>query len=132
MRWDEWRGSMDGRPTLWVRHILCGRGHHIDIHKMIAADDLNCFHTHPAYAIRLILWGGYVEELEGGARKIWRPGMVGVVRPACSHRIAELRNGSVSYSLWVRFRKCASVILRGDGWQRQEQRHRVAKTVLES
>lgn len=131
MRWDEWRGSMDGRPTLWVKHFLCGGGRHIDVHKIIAVDDPGCFHTHPANAIRLIVWGGYAEELEGGERKNWRPGMVGVVRPTCSHRISELRNGRVSYSLWIRFRKRTRVILRGDGWQRQEQSHRVAETVLE-
>lgn len=119
MRWDEWRGSLDGRPTLWVSHVLCGFGRHIDLHKMIGTDDPNCFHTHPAYAIRIILWGGYVEELEGGARKTWRPGMIGIVRPTCSHRIAKLRNGRASYSLWIRFQKRTRVSLRGEGWRRQ-------------
>lgn len=121
IRWDKWIGSIDGRPTLWVKHIFCGRGRHVDLHKIVAVDDPDCFHTHPAYAVRLILWGGYVEELEGGARKTWRPGMIGLVKPTCSHRIAELRNGRVSHSLWIRFRKCAPIILRGEGWRRQEQ-----------
>jgi|SRR5581483_1805899 len=130
MRWDEWRGSMDGRPTLWVRHVFCARGRHVDLHKMVAADDPDCFHTHPAYAIRVILRGGYVEELEGGARKTWRPGMAGIVGPTYSHRVASLRNGRVSYSLWIRFRKRAPVVLRGDGWQRQEQAYRAPGTVI--
>lgn len=131
LEWDEWRGSMDGRPTLWVKHLLCGLGRHVDLHKMVAADDPDCFHTHPAYAIRLVLWGGYVEELEGGRRRTWRPGMVGIVRPTCSHRIAELNNGRVSYSLWIRFCKRAKVILRGDGWHAQQQTHRVVDTIIE-
>ena len=130
MNWDEWRGSMDGRPTLWVRHVARRAGRLIDIHKMIAKDDTDCFHTHPAYAIRIILWGGYVEELEGGRHSMWLPGMVGLVKPTCSHRIAGLRNGRVSYSLWVRFRKCAKVELRGDGWSKQEQIYRDPNAVL--
>ena len=132
MLWDEWRGSMDGRPVLWVKHLLCGRGLHIDIHKMIAPDDADCFHTHPAHAIRIILWGGYAEELEGARWRMWRPGMIGWVRPSCCHRIAGFRNGRVSYSLWVRFRKVAKVHARGSGWAKQEQTHVVPGTVIET
>ena len=78
MAWIDGNGQF---AHIWVKHLLCGGGGHIDVHKIIAIDDPRLFHTHPAYAIRLILWGGYYEELEGGARKIWRPGMVGVVQP---------------------------------------------------
>jgi hypothetical protein len=131
MKWDEWRGSMDGRPVLWVKHLLCGRGLHIDIHKMVAPDDAECFHTHPAYAIRVILWGGYAEELEGGKWRMWRPGMIGLVKPTCSHRVAGFRNGRVSYSLWIRFRKVAKVKMRGAGWAKQEQIYRAPNTVIE-
>lgn len=121
IEWDEWRGSMDGRPTLWVRHLICGRGRHVDLHKMVAVDDSLCFHTHPALAFRLVLWGGYIEEMEDGERRTWFPGRFGLVRPSCSHRVAKLLNGRVSYSLWVRFRKTAKVELRGAGWALQEQ-----------
>lgn len=131
MRFDEWRGSMDGRPVIYIKHLFCGRGRHCDLHYMRAADDPDCFHTHPAYAIRVILRGGYVEELEGGKRKVWRPGMFGIVRPDCSHRIAELRNGHASLSLWIRFRKQAKVRLRGDGWKHQEQLFRDPETVMD-
>lgn len=130
MRWDEWRGSMDGRPTLWVRHLLCGFGYHVDLHKMVAADDPACFHSHPAYAVRIILRGGYVEELENGARITWLPGMIDLVRPSLSHRVAKLINGRVSYSLWIRFRKRAKVILTGDGWQKQPQLYRDPNATL--
>lgn len=131
MKWDEWRGAMDGRPTLWVKHLLCGLGRHVDIHKMVAADDEDCFHTHPAYAIRIILYGGYVEELEGGELKLWLPGQWGVVKPSCSHRIANLVNERASYSLWIRFKKRAKVYLRGDGWHQMDQTYRAPNTVLE-
>lgn len=122
---------MDGRPTLWARHLFCRRGRHIDLHKIIAKDDPECFHTHPAYAIRIILWGGYVEELEGGRHRMWRPGMIGLVKPTCSHRIAGLRNGRVSISLWIRFRKRAKTFLRGEGWSQQEQIYRSPETAIQ-
>lgn len=127
--WDEWRGSMDGRPTLWVKRLIGWRPIKFDLHKMVAKDDPDCFHTHPAYAIRVILRGGYVEELEGGAHRVWLPGMIGLVKPTCSHRICGLRNGRVSYSLWIRFWKCAPVQLRGDGWQHQQQTYRAPNTI---
>lgn len=131
--YDEWRGSMDGRPTLWVKHLFCRRGWHIDLHKMVAADDPECFHTHPAYAIRIVLWGGYVEETEREPvrYKTWWPGKIGIVRPDYSHRIDRLRNGRWSCSLWIRFRKVAKVELRGNGWAKQEQIYRAPNTTIE-
>lgn len=129
--WHEWRGAMDGRPVLWVRHVLRGFGCRVDIHKMVAADDAACFHTHPARAIRIILWGGYVEETIDGYLRRWRPGMAGVVRPDFCHRVAELSNGRASYSLWIRFRKTAKVHLRGEGWARQPQTYRDPNTAIE-
>jgi hypothetical protein len=117
--YDEWRGSLDGRPTLWVRRLVRSFGCCVDLHKMVAPDDDGCFHTHPAYAFRLILSGGYVEEMENKTLQIWLPGMFGVVKPTLSHRIANLVNERVSYSLWIRFRKCRPVELRGDGWAKQ-------------
>ena len=119
MDWDEWRGSLDGRPVFWTKHLLCFWDCHMDLHKMVAADDKGCFHTHPAHAIRIILRGGYVEELEDGTLKTWTPGSIGWVRPSHCHRIYRLYNWEWSYSLWIRFRKVAKVELRGDGWQKQ-------------
>lgn len=118
MNWPEWIGALDGRVTLWVRTLLERGGRRVDLHKMVGRDDLDCFHSHPAYAVRVILWGGYVEELQDGRHRMWVPGMIGLVRPACSHRVAGLRNGRVSYSLWIRGRKRARVELSGKGWQR--------------
>ncbi len=117
MKWDEWRGSLDGRPVFWTKHLLCAFGCYVDLHKMVAPDDPGCFHTHPAYAVRFILWGGYVEHIEGDSWKEWKPGMIGLVKPSLCHRIESFLNGRVSYSLWVRFRKVLNVELRGDGWK---------------
>lgn len=117
--WHEWRGSLDGRPTFYIRRVFNLFGVRVDLHKMVGADDADCYHTHPAYALRFILWGGYVEELDDGHSATWRPGMVGLVKPTHCHRISAIRNGRSSLSLWVRFRRCAEIELRGDGWERQ-------------
>lgn len=132
--WDEWRGSLDGRPTFWLKRLLYiplwkraskWLGCRVDLHKFIGADDHGCYHSHPAYAIRIILWGGYVEEeflgmlnadWEETRLHTWKPGMVGLIRPKFAHRVASLRNGRVSYSLWLRGPICADIKLLGTGW----------------
>lgn len=117
--WDEWRGSTDGRPSMYIRRVLSWRGYRIDIHKFVRPDDPLCFHTHPAAAIRVVLWGGYVEQIEQtwlGGYFLWRkvrPGHVGVVRPNLCHRIDKLLNGRVSYSLWLRGPVTHKVKVRG-------------------
>lgn len=115
LAFNEWRGSPDGRVTLWARDLWRWRGWRITLHRMVGVDDPGCFHTHPATAVRAVLAGGYVEELEGGEHRGWMPGMFGVVHPSTSHRIALLIV-DVSYSLWLRSPKTAAIELRGDGW----------------
>lgn len=66
IRWDERRGSLDGRPTMWSRRLVRVRGWTIDLHKFVGPDDPGCFHTHPSRTFRLVQAGGYVEEVEGG------------------------------------------------------------------
>lgn len=118
---DEWRGDVDGeRLVMKINHLVRGGGRRADLHTMVGADSPGCFHTHPARAIRVILWGGYVEELEDGTMKAWLPGMVGLVQPGLSHRIHAIENGRCSYSLWIRGRKTHTVQLRGAGWTRGE------------
>lgn len=102
MKWDDWRGSLDGRATFWSKTLLRLFGWRVDLHKFVAADGPGCFHTHPAYAVRFILFGGYFEQLECGAYRAWFPFRVGLVKPELSHRVDHLVNGRVSYSLWIR------------------------------
>lgn len=116
MRFDDWRGAQDGRPTLWSRTLLDWRGWRIAVHRMVGVDDPGCFHTHPAPALRIILAGGYAEELEDGQGYAWLPGQFGIVRPETSHRISRLFE-DVSYSLWIRAPKRAAIRLRGPGWK---------------
>lgn len=126
MTWDEWRGSMDGRPAMWIKRLVKAFGCRIDLHKFIRADDDDCFHTHPAYCVRIILWGGYVEEIwsgsengagfaGGGVYRTWFPGDIGLVRPEFCHRVQGLVKGP-SYSLWLRGPTHHSIELRGAGW----------------
>lgn len=123
LNWDEWRGDFNGRKVMWTKSLLSWRGYKVDLHKFVDVDAADCFHTHPAPAIRIILWGGYVEQMEDGSTKRWRPGMVGIVRPALSHRAAALLNGRCSYSLWLRGKKTGDKIeLRGKGWPTETER----------
>lgn len=134
-RWDEWRGSMDGRPTMWIKRLLwipiwrrAGRwlSIRVDLHKFVGKDDDECFHSHPAWAFRLVLRGGYYEEPwhHGRARRwhelvAWRPGDMGFIKPSFAHRVHGLRSGP-SYSLWIRGPICADVDLLGEGWAKQK------------
>lgn len=122
--WDEWRGSMDGRPTMWIKRLLRIAGWRLDAHKFVAADDADCFHTHPAYALRIVLWGGYEEQVHIGTSaltyyRIWGPLNFGIVRPDYCHRVSRLLNGRASYSLWLRAPANYDVKLVGDGWDKQ-------------
>lgn len=114
--WDEWRGSIDGRPALYIKRLVRFFGFRIDLHKFVRADDRDCFHTHPAWAVRVILAGCYMEQFENGDFKFWWPLDIGIVRPSMSHRIHKLLNGEASYSLWFRGPVCSPVELRGTGW----------------
>lgn len=102
-------------PVLKIKNLVQWRGRVIRIHKIMKADARGQFHSHPARAIRIVLWGGYVEEMEDGRMKRWRMGGVGVVSPHFVHRIHQLPNG-VSYSLWLRGKERFPTYLRGPGW----------------
>lgn len=112
MGWDEWLGNSNQEPEMWVKHIFNRWGWKIDLHKMVRAGNEGCFHTHPAYALRIILWGGYFEELEDSTQVEWWPGRMGIVAPELSHRISALINGP-SYSLWIRGQKRAAIKIKG-------------------
>lgn len=123
-RWDRWIGNdpVGGYETavLKIKHLVHLFGWRIDLHCFIAADGEGCFHTHPAMAVRVVLCGGYEEEIWdrrpwnpsftclGSITKrprdfdLWLPGSVGIIRPEFAHRVHRLANGKSSYSLWFR------------------------------
>ncbi len=120
MRWDKWRGSLSGDVVMRVKHLLHCRGFKLDLHKMVRADAAECFHTHPAKSLRMILWGGYIDQQEDGSYGWRESGYIGLVRPETSHRVAMILNGRCSYSLWLRWPKTHAIELRGDGWPARE------------
>ncbi|WP_421792780.1 hypothetical protein [Hyphobacterium sp.] len=124
--WHEWRGHFDGTVVMWIRNLFRFSGWRVDLHKFVAADMEGCFHSHPARAFRIVLRGGYIEELYGKRGleelRVCGPGFFGFVYPETVHRIDHLLNGP-SWSLWIRWPKTHEVKLLGDGWAREETRH---------
>jgi hypothetical protein len=116
MKWDFQVGNTPDDPVFFIKNLLHWRGRRLDLHMMVKADGPRRYHTHPSYAVRIVVWGGYVEEMEDGTKRTWRPGRVGLVRPELSHRIDSLMNGRRSLSLWIRGRITHDIELRGDGW----------------
>lgn len=116
MEWETSKSSRtDGIPPMLIKRLFKSAWLGIDLHKMICSDVKDCFHTHPYYAVRIVLYGGYLEETENGEVHWWLPGRCGIVKPQTSHRIAALYD-KVSYSLWIRFKKIATIELKGKGW----------------
>lgn len=110
----------DDALRLWV--IFHCRWFQVHLHQIVSVDTQECFHGHPANAIRLILWSGYWEEnLElpswRKSLKRWRPGMIGLVRREHIHRIAAVSN---SWSLWFRSNDMREMKLYGSGWRGDE------------
>lgn len=92
-----------GEVVFKTKHLLPKIfGCRVDLHKMYRADEPGRFHSHPAWAFRIILWGGYIEELVMGVKVKWFPGCMGTIAPTYYHRIDELLNGKYSLSLWIR------------------------------
>lgn len=123
--WDEWQYNRDNnKPVFFIKHLINLFGCRIDVHKMVSPDNLECYHSHPAHAIRIILWGGYTEEIVsknhvGGHKNKYEafwPFKFGWVTPDFTHRIEGILNGKSSYSLWIRFRKVKPINLVGRGW----------------
>lgn len=98
-------------------------GCRVAIHKFENADDIGCFHDHPAWAFRLVLWGGYIEEAFVSSRgssfetgyyryRKWFPGRFGIIRPEFQHRIHSLM-ARRSVSLWIRGPVISEINTRG-------------------
>lgn len=123
MKWDEWRGSLDGRPTFYSKTLAAIFGVRISLHKFVSADDLECFHSHPANALRVVLWGGYEEEIRVSENQSYlhkrRASHIGFVQPYFVHRVHRLLNDKASYSLWIRGPKTHETNLLGEGWAKQ-------------
>ncbi|MAS67358.1 MAG: hypothetical protein CMK82_11260 [Pseudomonadales bacterium] len=120
----------DGLPVLFIKNLIHLFGRRIDLHKIVYPDPRECFHSHPARAIRIILWGGYVEEMFDGTHRRWWPGKIGIVRHSDIHRINRLLKERPSYSLWIRGKVRHETQLKGSGWpiELQDTYHRSSET----
>ena len=134
-RWDYWVGQR--RPVMYAKILWPPRWLHrlkptinsysgwgIELHKMIRADNKDCFHSHPYSAFRLVLWGGYWEEMNDLPKakhtREWRPGMFGKIVPDFVHRVDSLRR-HVSYSLWFHGPRKFPINLYGKGCRLPEK-----------
>lgn len=114
--WDKLRAFEIRRPDggkIFTSWSVATKWFAFGFHVFEGADEEGCFHTHPAWAFRLVLWGGYVEEAyikrhlyPNGhhyvLKKRWFfPGRFGIVAPHFEHRIDRLLFKR-SVSLWVR------------------------------
>lgn len=98
----------EGPPVMWIKHLVHVGGFRIDFHKMVQADPINLFHTHPAASYRFVLSGGYREQYWDYEKQCTRireltPGYFGRVDPTFCHRVDSLI-GEESCSLWLRGR----------------------------
>lgn len=124
---DVWPGELGG-VLMKIRRCLPdgAGGHHglgdwqLDVHQIWTADPPERFHTHRYEAWRVVLRGGYEEEVHDGPRpRIIRrcgPGYVSRVYPEYCHRIHRLLDGP-STSLWLRGPPVAPLRFRGTGWR---------------
>lgn len=128
LKWDGWRGSGD-KPVLLYKHLFKIGKWQVDLHKMIDVDEHACYHSHPAWAYRIILWGWYeeviVEEDPPGIWtirdiKIWKTFGHGWVPPTHVHNIYRCK--VPTYTLWIRGPKTHKIKLIGSGWGDKETR----------
>jgi hypothetical protein len=116
-RWDSSVDNFDHKPVLFVKKICrLPFGWQLHLHKIVRADKVDCYHSHPAHAVRMILRGGYIEEIFAGSLDIWEPFRIGRIRPEFVHRI-DILLGRASWSLWLRGPIVADIELFGKGWK---------------
>ena len=130
MKWDGWRGNSNGeinnitidKATMLIKNVFKCSRFGVNVHLFVGSDGENCFHSHQSLNFRLILWGGYIEELENGRKKVWLPLMFGFVPHNYSHRVCKVI-GKKCCTLWIKGRVVKhKVMLTGTGWNKNEGR----------
>lgn len=114
-KWDYRYSRSPLQPTIYIRNICTFGNWTLDWHVIVLPDADDAFHSHPGTAWRLIVWGGYVEELPGRFYKWWFPGRIGRVTPDYVHRVHHVNR---SYSLWLRGPSVVKTKLIGAGWNK--------------
>lgn len=111
------RWALDGtaEPVLWEYAVFkIAKKLAVQIHRFVGSDAPGCYHTHPSWCVRFILWGRYVDEQEDGDRRNFWPGTLGIISPGYCHRIELISHRVIT--LWITGPKIAQIMLRGPGW----------------
>lgn len=121
MKWTETIYNKDSsKPVLYSKTLLNLFFIKFSLHKIVRADDVDCFHSHPAHAIRFVLRGGYIEEVyrenKCSTNRVWKKWNVGWVKPNFTHRIESLFIKIDCYTLWISLREKHKIKLIGKGW----------------
>jgi len=104
------------RWSLWLPFGLS-----LKVHKIVRSDNDRCEHNHPWWFIRIILYGGYAEQIKGKtySRLPWRPWAFWRIYPCLpsfQHKILRLFKRS-NWSLVLCGRNKGSWgFLTKDGW----------------
>lgn len=119
--WSFWVSSYEGvgeeMAVLWVKNVVHLFHCRIDYHSIVRADKPNNFHSHPAWAIRWVRKGGYVEEVVDPFTgehyfEFIRAGHIGIIGPNFRHRVDRLLNEDTpSESWWFRGPVVASILI---------------------
>lgn len=100
MKWDYVEAGI-----LYIKHLIRLGGFQVNLHYITGVDAIDCYHSHPAKAFRIILRGGYIEEIPDyrySDYEYWHPGRCGMMQPEFIHRIAHVEDGG-SWTLWIRW-----------------------------
>jgi hypothetical protein len=100
MKWDYVEAGI-----LHIKKLVSFGGFQINLHRITGRDHVNVFHSHPAKAIRILLKGGYIEEVPKGRYSdydYWHCGRIGFIEPQFVHRIAHVEDNG-SWTLWIRW-----------------------------
>lgn len=122
--WNEYVYGVDEKPTFFVHRWVDKKWLKVELHLFVGTDKANCFHTHPAWAIRIGLRGGYIEEVHKKGLAVFRALDIGIVRPDTCHRVHALLGNRYAVTLWIRGPKVARTQLVGRGWRPWQRRPR--------
>lgn len=91
------------------------------LHKFMGADHPDKFHSHEGVAFRLILKGGYTEQLPDGTLVKWKAGDYGFVTPDFVHRVHSIDTMNIKpVTLWLKGPSTHPVKRIGKGWGDRE------------
>ena len=74
------------------------------LHNIMRDDDDRALHDHPCDNISIVVWGGYIEHLPGGKKKMRRAGHIVFRKAEQAHRIElRKRKDGTTITAWTIF-----------------------------